>query len=103
MWGFRSTRQRVEELRKQQAVADAAAQVAKWANEQPPVRVSADFSEHHVRVDVDGLGFFTLSAKTAFAFAKQVEGAADALGPEPAKRDESVDITADVEKESGDG
>jgi hypothetical protein len=62
--------------------------------------VSADFSARAVRVDVAGL-FFTMAPRVAFAFAKQVEGAADALGPEPPPaKDEAIDITDQVEGET---
>ena len=71
--------------------------------ENQPIRVSANFSEHRVRVDVDRLGHFTLSRRTAFSFAKQVEGAADALGPEPPAPAEGIDITDEVEGKEGEG
>jgi len=69
------------------------------------IRVSSEFTDHCVRVVV-GTFPFTLSRKMAFEFAKQVEGAADALGPEPpASKEVAIDITDEVEdgKEEGDG
>lgn len=99
-WPFRSTRERIEELQRARQTASTAHDILV---EIPPVagafHVSAEFSEHRVRIDVDRLGFFTMSANTAFNFARQIEGAAEALGPEPANVDESVDVPI----EEGDG
>jgi hypothetical protein len=73
-------------------------------DEGPRIGVAAQFAEHCVRVDVEGLGHFTMARKTAFAFARQVEGAADALGPEPpAPKGEGIDITEQLEGKEAEG
>jgi hypothetical protein len=99
-WPFRSTGDHIAELQKLRGATVAEAPSAYDGGD---IRVSADLSSNNVRVDV-GLFHFTMSRKTAFEFAKQVDGAADALGPDSSKVDESIDLTAEIDgKEAGDG
>jgi len=96
---FRSTGDHLARMRGKAPVASVAVDVPR--HELPEINVSADFSRRIVRVDVGGVCEFTLDQKTAVNFAKQIDGAADALGPEPVKKDEAVDITAEVDGKDG--
>jgi hypothetical protein len=109
-WPFRSTRDRIAELRELRRPAPETAWP--WSTQEPPrqlepdhgsVYVSADAKRHLVSIRIIGLGYFDMSRTAAFALAKKIEGAADALGPEPTKADVAVDITDQVGKEEDGG
>jgi hypothetical protein len=102
---FRSTGDLIKWMRGKRQAAPLIQEPATTANrELPEINVSADFSRRVIRVDVGGVCDFTLDQKTAVALAKQIDGAADALGPESSKADEvAIDLTEDAEEEAKDG
>jgi hypothetical protein len=96
MWPFRSAMERIAMLREIRKPAPPMWQIPA----EPPARqpdhgkiyVYPETADHTVSIRIMGLGHFALSRKAAFSFARQIEGAADALGPEPKAADESVDV-----------
>jgi len=74
------------------------------ADMQPEILVASQITLRAVRVDVIGLGHFTLSRAVSYRFAEQIRMAADALPPDDAPTAEViVDVTDAAEEEARNG